>query len=356
VAARPGACIVHPAPACAEAAAASRDLFEELGDDFRAALSTTLLAVEAIGSDDVQKAFGVLDAADQEFRKDGDRWCSALVEFVRMELHAGSGAMQDAIASGDEALAAFRALGDQWGVSAIQFHLGIALHRAGQLDAAMALYEGALSTGREVGPANTIQYALAGAGHVALLRGDGDRAARLFSESHAVARDLGATGNPRAAVGEGLLARDRGDLAEAQARLERALEMLTRLGEPEWTAVALVGLGHLAELDGRLDDAGASHHRAWASSPGHAGALEGLACVAAARGEAADAARLLGAAIRWREKRHRPASRLDRADADRAEHRARALLRDAEFDAAYRAGVADPGIPGISSASVTASR
>ena len=33
-----------------------------------------------------------------------------------------------------------------------------------QLEAAMALYEGALSTGHTVGPANTIQYALAGAG------------------------------------------------------------------------------------------------------------------------------------------------------------------------------------------------
>ena len=38
-------------------------------------------------------------------------------------------------------------------------------------------------------------------------------AARTFAESHAVARELGAEGNPRAAVGEGLLARERGDLA-----------------------------------------------------------------------------------------------------------------------------------------------
>ena len=64
-------------------------------------------------------------------------------------------------------------------------------------------------------PANTVQYALAGAGHVTLLLGDADRAAQLFAESHAVARQLGAEGNPRAAVGEGLLARERGDLAAA---------------------------------------------------------------------------------------------------------------------------------------------
>ena len=342
VAARPGACIVHPAAGCADAAAESRSLFEELGDEFRAAMSTTLLAVEAIGGDDRQTAFGMLDDADREFRKVGDRWCSALVEFVRMELHATAGAMDDAIASGDRALAAFRALGDQWGVSAIQFHLGMALHRAGQLEAAMALYEGALSTGRTVGPANTIQYALAGAGHVALLLGEEDRAERLFADSHAVAHDLGAAGNPRAAVGEGLLARRRGDLSGARAHLERALEMLTRLGEPEWTATALVGLGHVAELTGDVDRAASAHHRAWATNPGHAAALEGLACVAATRGDAADAARLLGAAAWWREKRHRPASRLERIDADRAEQRARTLLGDRMFDAEQRLGLGQP--------------
>jgi predicted ATPase/DNA-binding SARP family transcriptional activator len=342
VAARPGACIVHPAAGCAAAAAESRNLFEDQGDEFRTALSTTLLAVEAIGGEGRDAAFALLGDADREFRKVGDRWCSALVEFVRMELHAASGAMEDAISSGDQALAAFRELGDQWGVSAIQFHLGIALHRAGQLEPAMALYEGALSTGRAVGPANTIQYALAGAGHVALLQGDGERAARLFAESQAVARDLGAPGNPRASVGEGLLARERGDLAEARAYMERALEMLSRLGEPEWTATALVGLGQLAELAGNLDDAASAHQRAWTTNPGHAAALEGLACVAAARGDAADAARLLGAAAWWRQKRHRPASRLDRLDADRAEQRARALLGDAAFDAERQVGVEQP--------------
>jgi predicted ATPase/DNA-binding SARP family transcriptional activator len=342
VAARPGACIVHPAAGCADAAAESRSLFEELGDEFRAAVSTTLLAVEAIGGSDRQIAFDSLDDADREFRKDGDRWCSALVEFVRMELHATAGAMDDAITSGDQALAAFRALGDQWAVSAIQFHLGMALHRAGQLDAARALYEGALSTGRAVGPANTIQYALAGAGHVALLLGEEDRAERLFADSHAVAHDLGATGNPRAAVGEGLLARRRGDISLARTHLERALEMLTRLGEPEWTATALVGLGHVAELSGDLDRAASAHQRAWATNPGHAAALEGLACVTAARGDALGAARLLGAAASWRAKRHRPISRLEQVDADRAAQRARSLLGDRSFDTERQFGTDQP--------------
>jgi tetratricopeptide (TPR) repeat protein len=227
-------------------------------------------------------------------------------------------------------------------VSAIQFHLGMALHRAGRLAEALEMYEGALASVEQVGPANTVQYALAGAGHVTLLLGDPDRAAQLFAESHAVARQLGAGGNPRAAVGEGLLARERGDLPAARERFTAAQQMLVGLTEPEWTATALVGLGHVAEADGDLDSAEFFHRRAWQGAPGHAAALDGLACVAAARGDAVAAARLLGAAEWWRHKRRRPATRLDRADAERAARAARTVLGDTAFDATCRAGAARP--------------
>ena len=342
VAARPGACIVHPNVDCGAAAMQSRALFAELGDPFRTALSDTLAAVEAIGGPETDAAFAVLAEADREFARDDDAWCAALANFVRLELHAGIGDLAAATAAGNRALAAFRALGDQWGVSAIQLHLGMALHRAGRLEEALAMYEGALASVRDVGPANTVQYAMAGAGHVSLLLGDADRAAALFAESHEVARRLGAEGNPRAAVGQGMLARERGDLAAARQHFTWAQELLAGLTEPEWTAAALVGHGHLAEADGDRDSAEFFHRRAWQTAPGHAAALEGLACLAVARGGGADAARLLGAAAAWRRKRHRPASRLERADAERAARGARAVVGDGDFDAAYRAGEAGP--------------
>ena len=243
VAARPGACIVHPNPECAVAAAESRDLFTELGDTFRAALSDTLLAVEAIGSGDPAEAFTVLADADREFIRDGDAWCAALADFVRLELHAGAGDLDAATAIGHRALLAFRALGDQWGESAIQFHLGMALHRAGRLEQALEMYDGALASVRDVGAANTVQYALAGAGLVRLLLGDRDRAGQLFADSHAMAHQLGSVGNPRAAVGEGLLARERGDLTVARERLTFAQQVLAGLAgsrsgpPPPWSAL-----------------------------------------------------------------------------------------------------------------------
>jgi predicted ATPase/DNA-binding SARP family transcriptional activator len=342
VAARPGACIVHPAPRCAAAAAESRTLFAQLGDEFRSALSSTLLAVEGIGQDDTAAAVDLLAEADQVFRRVDDAWCGALVQFVHMELHAAAGAMTDARSCGNRALAAFRTLGDQWGVSAIQFHLGVALHRSGHLEEALAMYEGALATGREVGPANTIQYALAGAGHVALQLGNAERAAQFFAGSHSVGRELGAEGNPRAAIGEGLLARERGDLTAAHERLTLARRLLAGHDEPEWTATALVGLGHLAELSGDFDSAESAHRRAWQTAPGQAAALEGLACVSAARGDARHAARLLGAASWWREKRHSTVLRVDLVEIERATGKARALLGDDAFQSAYRSGTDEP--------------
>jgi uncharacterized protein (DUF2384 family) len=178
---------------------------------------------------------------------------------------------------------------------------------------------------------------------VTLLFGDSDRAEQLFAESHAVARQLGAEGNPRAAVGEGLLARQRGDLAAARDRLTFAQQLLAGVTEKtEWTAAALVGLGHVAEAEGDLDSAEFFHRRAWETTPGHAATLDGLAGVAVARGDGAAAARLLGAAEAWRRRRHRPANRLERADADRAEQAARVILGDSTFDEAYRAGMARP--------------
>ena len=50
-------------------------LFVVIGEDLRAALSDTLLAVESIGRDDAAEAFPLLERADRQFARDGDAWC-----------------------------------------------------------------------------------------------------------------------------------------------------------------------------------------------------------------------------------------------------------------------------------------
>jgi predicted ATPase/DNA-binding SARP family transcriptional activator len=343
VVARPRSCIVHPSAPCAVSARESLDMFTALGDRHRAAMSQTLLAVEAIGGAGRAEARGMLAEANAAFVSAGDDWGQALVLFVDTELYATQGDLPEATRSAEQALTVFRGLGDHWGVSAIQYHLGLALHRAGRLHDAREVYEAALVEGRRVGLANTVQYLLANLGLIALLLGDTDRAEHLFSEARTVARQLGAAGAPLASLGQGLLARVRGTYAEAELHFTEALRMLTTPDTGDWAATAMTGLGHVAELTGDLDSAERHHRQAWetATKAGLVGngaaaaALEGLACVAAARDDGVTAAGLLGAAARWRDERGRPASPMEQADIDRAADRARNLLGDEPYATAW---------------------
>jgi hypothetical protein len=167
---------------------------------------------------------------------------------------------------------------------------------------------------------------------IALVLGDAERAERNFVEARLVARQLGAVGAPLASLGEGSLARQRGGLADAHRHFSEALRMLTTPATGDWAASAMAGLGFVAELGGDLETAERHHRQAWhvATEAGRVGAgaaavaPEGLACVAAARGDGRTAAALLGSAQRWRDERGRPASSLDRIDIERAANRARA--------------------------------
>jgi tetratricopeptide (TPR) repeat protein len=267
-----------------------------------------------------------------------------------MEPHCVAGSLDEATELSHRVLAIFRRLDDHWGISAIQYHLGLAQHRAGLLTDAMRTYDAALTEGRLVGKANTIQYLLANMGHIALMLGDAERAEQLFTEASVAAHDLGADGSPLAALGEGLLARRRGDLAGAERHFSEALRMLTAPEVKDWAAAATSGRGFVAELAGDLGVAEQLHRDAYflATDAGHAGAaaravaIEGLACVAAARDDGQSAATLLGTATRWRAEAHRPATSLELYDIERAGDRARALLGPAVYEQARSAGLTEP--------------
>jgi predicted ATPase/DNA-binding SARP family transcriptional activator len=350
VVARPRSCIVHPSAECAPSARESREIFRELGDHHRAAMSQTLMAVEGIGRPDATDTVAMLAEASDAFVRAGDEWGQALALFVEMELHCVAGSLDEATDLSHRALAIFRRLDDHWGVSAIQYHLGLAQHRAGRLTEAMRTYEAALSEGRLAGTANTIQYLLANMGHIALLLGDADRAERLFTEAGVTAHDLGADGSPLAALGEGMLARRRGDLTGAERHFSQALRMLAAPEVRDWAAAATSGLGFVAELSGDLATAERHHQGAYllVRDIGHIGAaaravaVEGLACVAAARGDGQIAATLLGTAAHWRAEAHRPATPLERHDIDRAADNARAMVGGAAYERARTAALTEP--------------
>ncbi len=123
---------------------------------------------------------------------------------------------------------------------------------------------------REAGDAFRIGLTLTGLGYMALLQGDHERATARCAESLALARELGSAGVeliPENLINLGLAARDRGDHEQAKASFEEALVMSRDVGR----------------------------------KPSIVNALEGMASLAGALGEAARTARLWGAAEASRE-------------------------------------------------------
>jgi predicted ATPase/DNA-binding SARP family transcriptional activator len=352
LAARPRACVVHPSPVSAAAAEQSLTLFTQLDERHRAAYSQTFLAVEGIGKPDPKPSRSLLDTAAAEFRSTDDRWGLALVEFVAMDLQHGMGNWSRAAAHAERALNYFGQLDDEWGLSAVQIHQARALHRAGQLNEAAKVFESALEWARRVGVANTSQNVLAHLGHVRLQLGDRASAVRYFTDAHSTARNLGQTGSELASLGEALLARLDGDLPGARNQYLAALDLVETRPEPGLQAAAHNGLGSLASLTGDFDEAERHYRTAWELASTHdayeivvgaaaAASLEGLAGLAAARGEGVAAARLLGAAARWRTEHRWPPTASEQADIERAAAEARTAA-GAAYDHAYHAAQQDP--------------
>jgi predicted ATPase/DNA-binding SARP family transcriptional activator/tetratricopeptide (TPR) repeat protein len=324
IVARPGSCIVHPSPVCGEAARQSLEDLVRQGDEHAAAYSRTLLAVEAIAGLTRPEPAELLAAAREAFDAAHDRWGQALALFVEMELLFAAGKLEAGRITFQRALALFRQLGDHWGISAVQYHYGMALHRAGLLPEALEVYRSALSEGR-IGLTNTVQYALANLGHISLLIDDLNGAHAYFTSAHSVARELGAEVSVLALLGQGHLARLRGEDVEAFNHYTTALSRMVQTETPDWAAIALNGLARLAYEQGDADAAYRRHkealHLVWAASepthPAAATALEGLAAVAADRGYHRTARRFIETASRWREERAWPASPLELRDLER---------------------------------------
>ncbi|MFG1753176.1 AfsR/SARP family transcriptional regulator [Streptosporangium sandarakinum] len=256
------------------------------------------------------------------------------------------------LASGDFAQAereftaaadAFRALGDRWGTAlALDALAGL----AGWCDdpaRAIALTDEALTLTEELGADEDSSDLLCNRGdhrvrlaHLAGARADYARAAEL-------ARRAGSPTCLAAALrGLGDIARLEGDLTGARRLYEEALERF----DPHWVRSvgnrvgALVGLGRVEERRGRIAEARARYRQAVELAvrsgplPDGARAVECLAGTALAEGDAASAARLLGAATALR-----GVMAADNPDAARTASAARDALGERAYEAARREGL-----------------
>src|SRR5205809_5288145 len=197
------------------------------------------------------------------------------------------------------------------------------------------------------GPSVDLACALVGLGQSRLLAGDLAGAARELAEAPAVARSA----RPRywityALYWQGCVAQASGDLAAARAAFDEGLALALKDGYHAPIAHLATMRGRLALAEGDTAGALASFAIGLASlerTKNHWSTIvpgEDLARIAADRGDAVRAARLLGAAANLREEAGAAPLPLEREILDRLAGSVRASLGVAAFDAAFQAGQA----------------
>lgn len=310
---RPRACLVHPSPRCAETARESLAIFEDLGDDSRAALSRVLLAVEGVTGQNPDQAEDLLRSAEAQFTTDGDAWGSGVVGFVRMETALKNGDETTAVPIGRATAATFRQLDDPWGLSAILYHLGWGLRQFGRYDEGSRVLEEAIDVASGAGLYNTVQWALADLGITQLHLGDEHAARDLFDQATAASEHVGdGAGAVLACYGHGLLAQVGRAWDVARERYVESYAGFVALGTPVSQGLALAGLARCDEAAGEVTAA-----REWydevlnlsrrIGEPGLTStALEGLCRLAAGSGDRALASTLLAEATQLRSTSSRP--------------------------------------------------
>jgi predicted ATPase/DNA-binding SARP family transcriptional activator len=259
---------------------------------------------------------------------------------------SNQGDLSSARAFDEESLTLRRRQGDRHGVAMLLGNLGYLAFQEGDFAAARAFDEESLALRQELGDRHGIAMLLGNLGHLAFHHEGNDAAARrLYEESLVLRQELGDRhGEAGSLANLAELARVEGDIETASRLLHRALDLAGELGDRYRAAALLVSLGRLDVAGDDLDAAELSYRSAL--PPGGeqvphttvADWLEGLATVAGARGAAERAARLLGAAATLRRTIGAPVLPRYSAAIEEAAARARRLLGESGFEAAWSAG------------------
>jgi predicted ATPase/DNA-binding SARP family transcriptional activator len=224
------------------------------------------------------------------------------------------------------------------------FWAGNLAKQVADYQASEELHQTALTLWREMGDPAEFD-ALSELGHGALGQGRVEVARRLFEEALAGYEQTGHT------TGVTIELLHLGDVAYLEGDLERAYDLQARStsrarAEGSWMVVGwtLQELGRTCIARRDYDEAEACFREAldiWRgckSAPRYSQVLEGLADVAAARGRASDAARLVSVAARMRTVLGVPVAAVHLAADEARIASLREALGDAAFDGAWEAG------------------
>ena len=319
------------------------------GDPWLTGMCEAILGLAVGLGGDFGRAGELLDAARERFGQLGDVWGAALAAMLLGLVSAFAAQLARAVALARRGLEGFRAAGDQWGQTMALELLGLLARRQGAYDEAITVYEEALGVVRDLGLRDETPFLLVDLGDLHLLLGDFEAAAVFHKQALDLAQELG-TRDAVALARKGLAqaARRQGDYSRARELHQAALAFYREAGLAGEIAHSLASLGYVEELRGDLAAAEACHRESLrlardladenALAFALALALEGLACVAAARRQPGRAAVLLGAAESIRARTGTRLSPQERADAERAAGAAVSELGRAAFDLALERG------------------
>ena len=225
-------------------------------------------------------------------------------------LGALSTALGDFPAAGhflDQSLSLYEKLGDRWGIAASLNALAVSARDRGDYASAQSQFERCLSCWRSLSDPSATARCLHNLANVVKARGDYSRAQEALTEATSIFETLGDRSGAAWSINQqGDIVREKGDLVVARDLYQRALAVFREAGDLWGSARSLTDLGgiycdqqeygaaHIAYRESLELFADLGHRR------GMARAIEGSACLAAARGDAARALKLAAAAAHLR--------------------------------------------------------
>jgi len=238
----------------------------------------------------------------------------------------------------EESLEVWRTVGDKKRIASALSTLGVAAQRQGDYEQATARFEEGLPLLREVGEKQWTAIVLSSLGLIALYQGNHERARALCEESLALFRGSGDTrGIASVLTNLGMMRLEQGDDVQAARLCEESLALRREMGDKGGSAHTLLMLGRVA-LSGHQYQQAAIHYKEslaicqdLGEKEGIALALEGLAGISAALGQARSAARLLGTAETLRDTTDVALSPIDRTFNERTLASVRARLGEHVF-------------------------
>ncbi|MCP2335799.1 BTAD domain-containing putative transcriptional regulator [Actinomadura rupiterrae] len=273
---------------------------------------------------------------------DPDPWVRGLGRFIAGHIELNFGRSEAGERYFAAALTSFREAGDRWGLSFTLTGQGELLARRGEHRAAVALYEEAVRLNHQFGggPMVVLQTEMQLANQLTLL-GDTDRAERILRTARReVERINAAEGTAALNHASALLARRRGDLAEAVRLLDEAVDLTVGLpGAPQFGAMVMAARASCDLAAGDPDAAGPRLLEALGRAaeapdfPIVATVLCGLAGLAWHEDDAVRAAELLGHADALR-----GGPDLSNSDAVELTETLRDALGEPSYEAAYARG------------------